>query len=349
MAKQVAREFKASDGSVELLLTEAITQETGTRLLAQLAALKGHPITLTIFSGGGDAHAAFAIHDYIKDEKNGIDVEVRVYGIAASGAMIIAAAAKKAYIGKGAFANIHNAFSTADELSANDRAVIDAMNDRQVDLFASRTGKRKDAVKKLMEKDELLSADEAVAFGLFDDTIEEAKVAALFNSGTMTNTKTKHKVLVKLSPGDAFKAGTSGVEHEVEIDMDAVAKTAIAALEADIAAKTTELAALKTAKDEADAAKVAADTEKAAAEATKTTVEAELVSAKAETAKYVAALEKLKKDPLVAQVMPDGTSVVIPGGTPAPDKNPNLTDEDKRLQGVSNAWEAAKKEYLKIA
>ena len=33
------------------------------------------------FSPGGDAHAAFAVHDYIKDEKNALSVDVRVYGI----------------------------------------------------------------------------------------------------------------------------------------------------------------------------------------------------------------------------------------------------------------------------
>ena len=47
MTNKVAREFRAGDGSIELLLTEVITSETGTRLLSQLATLKGHDITHT--------------------------------------------------------------------------------------------------------------------------------------------------------------------------------------------------------------------------------------------------------------------------------------------------------------
>lgn len=342
MANKVAREFRAGDGSIELLLTEVITSETGTRLLSQLATLKGHDITLSIFSPGGDAHAAFAVHDYIKDEKNALSVDVRVYGIAASGAMIIAAAARKAYIGKGAFANIHNAFSLSQELSDNEKAVIASMNERQVDLFAARTGKRKDAIQKLMERDELLSADEAVAFGLFDATIEEAKIAALLKPQIMSDKTTR---AIKVSAADALKAIASGTIEIPEEQFTVTEADKVAELDKQIEALTTERDALKADKEAADLKITEAEAAKVTEAEVVAKMDADLKAAQEAVGKYQAALEALKKNPMVAQLMPDGTTVVIPGATTEDNATPK-SRRDKELETTANAFEQAKKDYI---
>ncbi|MBK6410380.1 MAG: ATP-dependent Clp protease proteolytic subunit [Flavobacteriales bacterium] len=343
MTNKVAREFRAGDGSIELLLTEVITSETGTRLLSQLATLKGHDITLSIFSPGGDAHAAFAVHDYIKDEKNALSVDVRVYGIAASGAMIIAAAARKAYIGKGAFANIHNAFSLSQELSDNEKAVIASMNERQVDLFAARTGKRKDAIRKLMERDELLSADEAVAFGLFDATIEEAKIAALLKPTQMEDEK-KFRA-IKVSAADALKAIASGEVQVPEEQFTVTEADKVTALDAQIATLTAERDALKADKEAAEKKATEAEAAKVTEAEVVAKMGTDLKAAQDAVGKYQAALEALKKNPLVAQVMPDGTTVVIPGSTEDDGATPK-SKRDQELETTANAFEQAKKDYI---
>lgn len=338
MDKPVARVF-VSGGSVELLLSEEITQETGERLLAQLSTFKSQPITLSIFSGGGNAHAAFAIYDYIKDAKNAMNVEVRVYGIVASGAMIIAAAATKAYIGKSAFANIHNAFSIAEDISDNDRAVLQAMNERQVQLFASRTGKRTDAVKRLMERDELLSAEEAVEFGLFDAMIEEAKIAANFKTKQMS--ETKKTVKVKLDGATAFRAMMGGeIEVPIEGELPEADKTALTTAQAEVEDLKAKLATAEAKVTEEATAKATAEAEHITALAAKDT---EILAKSKDLDAIQASLTELKKNPLVAQLLPNGGAAVIPGGKPGEQEAQHTSPRAKHAAEANAALQEAMK------
>ena len=58
-----------------------------------------------------------------------------------------------------------------------------------------------------------------------------------------------------------------------------------------------------------------------------------------------AALEALKKNPMVAQLMPDGTTVVIPGSTEDDGATPK-SKRDQELETTANAFEQAKKDYI---
>ena len=93
----------------EVRLLEDITRESAARLITELSAYKGTRVALSIFSNGGDVHGSQAVAAYIGNPANEMQVEARIYGNAASGAMIIAAACQKAYIASGAFALIHKA------------------------------------------------------------------------------------------------------------------------------------------------------------------------------------------------------------------------------------------------
>ena len=76
----------------EVRLLEDITRESAARLIEQLAYYKGTRVALSIFSNGGDVHGSQAVAAYISNPANQMQVEARIYGNAASGAMIIAAA-----------------------------------------------------------------------------------------------------------------------------------------------------------------------------------------------------------------------------------------------------------------
>ncbi len=350
MAKGIAREIKASNGSVELLLTEEITQNTAERLIAQLSAYKGQHIDLSIYSQGGNAEAAFAIYDYITAKDNNMHITAKVYGMAASGAMIIAAGCEKRMIGDSSFAMAHYAY-TADpsvKLSESEQARLDAMNERQIALFQQITGKGRVEIKHMLDEGCDMAAGDAVSFGLFNGTIEQAKLAALITQKKMAEDKKVRAF--KVSTTDAAKAVLSG---QIEIPESEIASTdaaKITALDAQIATLTKERDDFKT-KAEAEAAKVAAETAKVTAEAAKATkaeedkvkVDAELVAAKGDNVKYLAAIEGLKKNPLVAQVLPNGQSVVIPGkliGDVVPD---GMTREGLQIKQTTDAYEAFKK------
>jgi hypothetical protein len=217
------------------------------------------------------------------------------------------------------------------------------MNERQVDLFAARTGKRKDAIQKLMDRDELLSADEAVAFGLFDATIEEAKIAALLKPTQMEDEK-KFRA-IKVSAADALKAIASGEVQVPEEQFTVTEADKVAELDKQIGALTAERDALKADKEAAEKKATDAEAEKVTEVEAKATVEAELVAAKEAVGKFQATIDALKKNPLVAQVMPDGTTVVIPGSTEDDGATPK-SKRDQELETTANAFEQAKKDYI---
>ena len=315
----------------EVRLLEDITRESASRLIEELSLFKGRQVALSIFSDGGDAHGAFAVADYISNPANAMNVEVRVYGNAASGAMIIAASAQKAYIGASAFSLIHNAFVAGDEPDKEQQAVLDAMNERQRDMFTKRTGKTRASIEKLMDADKPIPAAQAVELGFFDGIIpQEARLAAFAGINTKKMADEK-KYTFTVSAGDIAKAVVNGGKIDVPAEQvtEAVAKG-----ESDLQAKVNDLTKeLETAKAALQAevdAKAKAENEKEVEVVAKAEVEAQLKAAKDEVGQYQAKIEALKKNPLVAQVMPDGTQVVIPGGGKT--EGETLTPAERRIR-----------------
>ena len=345
MAKGAIREFRTSTG-VELVMTEPISQWTAERLIADLSRLKGEHVTLSIFSGGGDAFAGFAIHDYITDASNGLKVEARVYGMAASAAMIIAAACSPRLIGESSMGMVHNAFSMSEDVSEKDQAVLDNMNERQVEIFRKVTGMTAGKLTKLMEEDRFMDADEAVALGFFTGKIEQAKLAALLTNKTMSKPDTR---TFKVSAGEALKAIASGTIEVPASEVEGAEAATIDALNAKIAELEGKLSANDTAIAEATAKVAEIETAKAAEAKAKETVEAELVATKEVVGKYVATIEALKKNPLVAQVLPDGTSVVIPGAPPEAPKAEKTKGEERQERVLSGWAESIKRVTTKQA
>lgn len=339
----------------EVFLTEDITREIAARLIEQLAQHKGQRVALSIFSNGGDVHGSQAVAAYIGNAANEMQVEARIYGNAASGAMIIAAACQKAYIAAGAFALIHKAAAVGpdgvripkEELPKEEVAVLEAMNADQIALFQKRTGKTAASIEKLMDQDRDMPAEEATELGFFDGIIPQALRLAAYKSIPMA--EDKKTITFKVSAGDIAKAVVSGsIEVPAEqVTAQAAATEAIkiADLQTAIEAKAKELEDLKAEKVALETAKTAAEASAADAVKAKETAELEAVAAKAETAKYVAAIDELKKKPLVAQTLPDGTQVVIPDGAADP-KQEQKSKRDLELEASANAWEQAKKTYI---
>lgn len=313
MAKAIALENLPA-----IQLLEDITRETAARVISQLSVYKGQRVALEIFSNGGDVHGSQAVAAYIANPANQLHVEARIYGNAASGAMIIASACQTAYIAEGAFALVHKARAVKDgqvipneDLPKEERNVIDAMNADQVSLFQKRTGMTPGAIEKLMEQDRDMPADEAVEKGFFDGIIPQAVKLAAFKQLTMS--ETKKTVTFKVSASDALKAIASGT---IEVPAEQVATAdaeKVTALEAEKTELTAKLADIEAKLAEVETSKATVETEKAAEVTAKAELETKLAAATELNVKFQAAIDGLKKNPLVATVMPDGTSVVIPG------------------------------------
>lgn len=331
-----------SEQGVELAILGEITSYTAADIIAALNFFRDRPATITMMSGGGDAFASLGIYDFIK----GRDVTVRIYGIAASGAAIVAAGAKNTEMAAGAFLMIHNAYSVVDGEGDD---VLASINERQVDIFSARTGMRKDKVKKMLEAETFLSAQEAKDMGFADVVFDPMKMAASLNTmKTMEEVmQTATEQVVETATEQVVETPTTdpGDEQpeeviEVEVPLSVTeavqaavrghikAKVSVAAKYGEIVASLTqEVKALRAQLDEANAAVEAAE-----AKATEAGADAAKVAeAEAKAAEAVQQVEALKATPLEQPVVSDAQPTAVVPGAPVKQTNNPATAHAERM------------------
>ncbi|MDM9619087.1 head maturation protease, ClpP-related [Rhizobium sp. S96] len=157
---------------------------TAKRIAAQLRAIGDRPVEVQINSPGGDMFEGIAIYNVLREHPQ--DITVKVMGMAASAASIIAMAGDRVEIGAASFLMIHNCWviaignrhdmaETSDWLAPFDQAMVD--------LYAAKTGRDAKDVAKWMDAETYMSGSQAIERGFADallaaDTMkvdEEAK------------------------------------------------------------------------------------------------------------------------------------------------------------------------------
>lgn len=334
-----------SEQGVELAILGEITSGTAEQIIAAVNFFRDQPVTITVMSGGGDAFASLGLYDFLK----GKDVTVRIYGIAASGAAIISAAARQTEMAAGAFLMIHNAYSVIDGQGED---VLESINERQVELFVAKTGMRKDKVKKMLEDETFLSAQEAYDMGFADKVFDPLKMAAQLNQmKTMEEVMSQpatEEVVVAEEVAEVVAAADPGDEQpekeEVEVEVPVTAVEAVqAALRGHLKAKvnvsarygaivaelTSEVKSLRAQLDEANAAVEAAEAKAAGAE------QAQEAAAAAEAAaqEAQAQVEQLKATPLEEPIKSDAApTAVVPGAPVKPTMSPASAHAQRMAQ-----------------
>ncbi|TWB19508.1 ATP-dependent Clp endopeptidase proteolytic subunit ClpP [Rhizobium sp. ERR 1071] len=159
--------------------------ETGEGITAQWfdAEFKalGNPaeVLVRINSPGGDVFTAEAIFTILSMSQ--AQITARIEGLAASAATLIAMAADRVEIASNGFMLIHEPYSagaggTADELRIASED-LQRLTDRYVEAYARKTGQSEEDVLALMKENRLLSAQEAVEFGLCDEVIDPSQAS----------------------------------------------------------------------------------------------------------------------------------------------------------------------------
>ncbi|MEG1113161.1 MAG: Clp protease ClpP, partial [Hafnia sp.] len=125
---------------------------TAKRISGALRSMNGADVTVNINSPGGDMFEGLAIYNLLREYHG--KVTVKVLGIAASAASIIAMAGDDIQIGRGAFLMIHNCWVAAmgnrhdfAELST----YLEPFDTAMADIYAARSGLDMTAVQKLMD------------------------------------------------------------------------------------------------------------------------------------------------------------------------------------------------------
>jgi ATP-dependent Clp endopeptidase proteolytic subunit ClpP len=149
---------------------------TARRMSAALRAIGAKDVTVNVNSPGGDMFEGLAIYNLLAEHPG--EVTVRVMGLAASAASVLAMAGDRIEMGLGSFLMIHNSWGVVigNQNDMRDAASLFAQFDgAMADIYAHRSGQGKDKIEEWMHADTWMSASDAVALGFASGTFEAPK------------------------------------------------------------------------------------------------------------------------------------------------------------------------------
>ncbi|HEE5216135.1 TPA: Clp protease ClpP [Klebsiella pneumoniae] len=151
---------------------------TAKRISGVLRSMNGADVTVNINSPGGDMFEGLAIYNLLREYQG--KVTVKVLGIAASAASIIAMAGDDIQIGRGAFLMIHNCWVVAmgnrhnfAELSTS----LEPFDTAMADIYSARSGLDIATVQQLMDAESYIGGSDAVEKGLADSLLSADAVS----------------------------------------------------------------------------------------------------------------------------------------------------------------------------
>lgn len=150
---------------------------TAKGVAAQLRAIGDRPVEVQINSPGGDMFEGIAIYNVLREHSQAINI--KIMGMAASAASVIAMAGDNIEIGAASFIMIHNCWvvaignrhdmaETAEWLGPFDQAMVD--------VYAARTGSDAKEVAKWMDSETYMSGSVAVDRGFADSLLAADQV-----------------------------------------------------------------------------------------------------------------------------------------------------------------------------
>ena len=150
--------------------------------LNDLASAQGDSVRVEINSPGGDVFAGLAIYNGLRN--SGKKVNVRVLGLAASAASLVAMAGDTIEMPENSFMMVHNPWGFAMGGADDMRDTADMRDELGVALastYAKRTGKSAEEIAALLDAETWMSAAEAVDAGFATAVISEVPVKAAFD------------------------------------------------------------------------------------------------------------------------------------------------------------------------
>ena len=154
-------------------------------------------ITVWINSPGGDCVAAAQIYNMLKNYKG--NVTIKIDGIAASAASVIAMAGTKVLMSPVSMMMIHNpamiAFGDHKEF-AKAIDMLDEVKESIINAYAIKTGLSRAKLSHLMDSETWMNANKAIDLGFADDVIGERKDKANEDSLMMFSRKQVNNNLV---------------------------------------------------------------------------------------------------------------------------------------------------------
>ncbi|PNU04149.1 peptidase [Novosphingobium guangzhouense] len=145
---------------------------TAKKVAAQLRAIGDRPVEVQINSPGGDMFEGLAIYNVLREHPQ--DITVKVMGMAASAASVIAMAGDTVQIGAASFIMIHNCWVVAAG-NRNDMAEVAEFlapfDQAMADVYAQRSGRTAAECAKWMDQETYMSGSVAIERGFADELL----------------------------------------------------------------------------------------------------------------------------------------------------------------------------------
>ena len=168
-------------------------------------------ITVWINSPGGDCVAASQIYSMLMDYKG--NVTIKIDGIAASAASVIAMAGTKVLMAPTALMMIHNpatmAFGDHEDMQ---KAIemLDEVKESIINAYELKTGQSRAKLSHLMDAETWMNANKAIELGFADDILTDEKLAVDVPAYAFSGKAVESRLLSKITA----KAKT--LEHKEE-------------------------------------------------------------------------------------------------------------------------------------
>lgn len=179
-------------------------------------------VEVIINSGGGDVFSGSEIYTALKEHPS--NVNVKVVGVAASAASVIAMAGSKIEMSPTAQMMIHNASSIAvgdNREMQTAYNMLTSANKAVANAYIVKTGKSEQEITDLMNEETWFSADTAVEQGFADSKMfDESAPRLVANSGQMLSNDAVSRIATLMSK-----------TPEVNIDVEQIANKVIEKLE----------------------------------------------------------------------------------------------------------------------
>lgn len=190
-------------------------------------------ITVWINSPGGDCVAAAQIYNMLMDYKG--EVTVKIDGLAASAASVIAMAGTKVLMSPVSMLMIHNpstiAFGDKGEMQKAIHMLAE-VKESIMNAYEIKTGLNRAKISSMMDAETWMNAHKAVELGFADgilereDTVEDVEapdVSAMYSKAAVTNSLrdkivAKCRIVIPKSVGDAGGGCTGATVTENKVD-----------------------------------------------------------------------------------------------------------------------------------
>lgn len=175
----------AEDGPVSISILDPIGADfwdggvTAKRVSAVLRAAGSRDVEVTINSPGGDYFEGLAIYNALREHKGA--VTIKIIGLAASAASVIAMAGDEIQIARAGFLMIHNTWVYAAGDRHGLREVADWLEPfdlAAVDLYAARSGMDAAEIRTMLDRETWMGGAEAVEKGFADALLPADEIAA---------------------------------------------------------------------------------------------------------------------------------------------------------------------------